>query len=51
MVDLTAQWDINRQWQWFARIENVGDVRYQTAYGYNQPPRGVFTGLRWKAPL
>ena len=51
VVDLTAQWDINRQWQWFVRIENVGDARYQTAYGYNQPPRGVFTGLRWKAPL
>lgn len=46
VVDLTAQWQLNRQTQWFGRIENVGDVRYQTAAGYDQPRRGVFVGLR-----
>ncbi|MBL0088570.1 MAG: TonB-dependent receptor [Ideonella sp.] len=50
VLDLTAQWDINPQWQWFGRIENALNERYQTAAGYNQPPRGVFTGLRWKLP-
>lgn len=51
VVDLTAQWDLRRELQWFGRIENVGDVRYQTASGYQQPPRGVFMGLRWRADL
>lgn len=49
--DLTAQWDLRRDLQLFGRIENLGDARYQTANGYNQPPRGVFAGLRWRLPL
>ncbi len=49
--DLTAQWDLRPDLQLFGRIENLGDVRYQTANGYNQPPRGVFAGLRWRLPL
>lgn len=49
--DLVAQWDLRRDLQLFGRIENLGDVRYQTANGYNQPPRGVFAGLRWQLPL
>ncbi len=48
VADLTAQWQIDRSLQAFGRIENLADVAYQTATGYNQPPRGVFVGLRWK---
>ncbi len=48
VLDLQTQWDINAQWQWFARIENALNERYQTAAGYKQPARGFFTGLRWK---
>lgn len=48
VADLTTQWQINRSLQAFGRIENLADVAYQMAYGYNQPPRGVFVGLRWK---
>jgi vitamin B12 transporter len=51
VADITAQWDLRRDLQLFGRIENLGDVRYQTANGYNQPPRGVFAGLRWQLPL
>ena len=51
VADLTAQWDINRDLQWFGRVENLGDARYQTASGYAQPGRGLFTGLRWRLPL
>ena len=49
VADASAQWDLGRGWQWTARIENLGNARYQTAQGYNQPPRGFFTGLRWQA--
>jgi len=51
VADLTAQWDQSRSLQWFARIENLGNVHYETAYGYKQPPRGVFAGLRWRLPV
>jgi vitamin B12 transporter len=50
VADATLQWAFAPQWQWLLRVENLGDVHYQTAFGYNQPPRGVFTGLRWRAP-
>jgi len=48
VADFTAQWQFSRNGQVFARIENLGDVTYQTAAGYNQPPRGAFVGLRWQ---
>jgi len=46
--DATVQWDLRAGWQWFARIENLGGARYETASGYQQAPRGIFTGLRWQ---
>jgi len=49
--DLTLQWDASPALQVFGRIENVADVRYQTARYYDQPHRGVFAGLRWRLPL
>ena len=51
VIDATTQWDVRPDLQWFARVENVGDARYQTALGYNQAPRGLFTGLRWRLAL
>ena len=30
----------------FARVENIGDVNYQLAYGYNTPGRSAYVGLR-----
>ena len=50
VADATVQWDQTTRLQWFARIENLADARYQTAQGYGQPPRGVFAGLRWRLP-
>ncbi len=46
-ADLSAQWDWRPSLQFLGRIENLGDSRYQTAAGYNAPPRGLFVGLRW----
>ncbi len=47
IADLSAQWDWSAALQVLGRIENLGDSHYQTAQNYNQPPRGVFVGLRW----
>ncbi len=31
-----------------ARVENLGDVHYQQAFGYGEPGRMVLIGLRWR---
>ncbi|MEO8124021.1 MAG: TonB-dependent receptor [Burkholderiales bacterium] len=48
VFDLLAQWDIARGVQLFGRIENLTDEDWQTVYGYPQPARGAFIGVRWK---
>jgi vitamin B12 transporter len=47
-VDLTASGAITPQWSWNARVQNLFDKKYQTAYGYNREPFGVFLGLTWR---
>jgi vitamin B12 transporter len=47
-VDLRADWHFARDWTLGARVNNVGDKRYETAYGYNQPPREGFVVLTWR---
>ena len=47
LTNVRARYVINPQVDVFGRIDNLFDRRYQTAYGYNQPPRGVFVGLNW----
>ena len=51
MLDLSARYQISPELEAFGRVENVGNKRYQTAYSYNQTPRGVFAGLRWTPKL
>ncbi|MDE2253696.1 MAG: TonB-dependent receptor [Betaproteobacteria bacterium] len=46
-VDLTASGVITPQWSWNARLQNLFDKKYQTAYSYNREPFGVFVGLTW----
>ncbi len=47
-VSLTAEYQINPEWTWQLRLENLGDKRYETAYGFNQPGRMVYTSLSWR---
>lgn len=47
-VDLTASGPITPQWSWNARVQNLFDKKYQTAYSYNREPFGVFLGLTWR---
>ncbi|WP_246860484.1 TonB-dependent receptor domain-containing protein [Noviherbaspirillum sp. UKPF54] len=46
--NLTSRYEIKKGLSLFGRIENLFDRDYQTAYGYNQPPRGVFVGVNWQ---
>lgn len=50
-VDLTASGRLTRQWRWNARVQNVFDKRYQTAWSYQREPLGVFVGLTWQPGL
>ena len=47
LVDLRADWRFLPDWTLQARLNNVADRRYETAYGYNQPGRELFVAVRW----
>lgn len=47
-ADLHADWNFARDLSLQFKVNNVGDVDYQTAYGYNQPGRSAYVTLRWQ---
>lgn len=47
IVNLGADYQLDKQWTLNARLSNVGDKRYQTVKDYNQPGRGWFVGVRY----
>lgn len=47
-ADLSVDWSFSRDWSMQAKVNNLADERYETAYGYNQPGRGVYVTLRWQ---
>jgi vitamin B12 transporter len=49
-VDLSAGGRLAPQWHWNVHVRNLFDKAYQTAYGYNRAPFGVFVGLSWHPP-
>lgn len=46
LVDWRAEWKLPRGLTLFGRVENLGNVHYQTAYGYNSLGRTAYIGLR-----
>lgn len=46
IADLRARYTINERVEFYARIENLTDVRYQTAAGYGQTGRRLWLGLQ-----
>jgi len=47
VLDLTVAYRMSPQLLFTARLDNVGDEKYQTVYGYNQQPRSLYAGLTW----
>lgn len=47
VLNLGAQWQLARDWRLLARINNVGDERYQLANTFAMPGRNLFVGLSW----
>ncbi len=48
LVNLNARYNINKNVSLYARIENLLDKDYETAYGFNQPDRGAYVGINFK---
>lgn len=46
-VNLTARHDLSKQVYLAGRLVNLFNEQYQTAFGYNQPSRGLFLTLGW----
>ena len=50
-LNLAAQYKLSPEVLLRARLDNATDVKYQTVYGYNQPPRSLYLGLVWTPRL
>lgn len=48
LVDLRAEYRLAKDWRFQAKLENLFDRDYETAYLYNQPGRGVYLTLRYQ---
>ncbi len=48
LINMTARYEVTRQWSVHARLINLLNENYQTAYGYNQLPRSLFVGMSWQ---
>jgi vitamin B12 transporter len=48
VLDLRVAYKLAQGVKLMGRVENVLDARYETAYGYNQAPFGVFVGVTWQ---
>ncbi len=46
-ADVYAEYQFTPEWSLQARIANLGNVRYETAYGYNQLGRVGYLTLKW----
>ena len=48
LANLNARYNLNKNVSLYARIENLFDKNYETAWGYNQPGRGAYVGVNFK---
>ena len=47
VLDLKVRYAVSKELTATARIDNLFDTEYQTAYGYNQARTGAYVGLLW----
>jgi vitamin B12 transporter len=46
-LDLRAEWAATRDWALGLKLNNLGDQRYETSLGYDQPGREAFVTARY----
>lgn len=47
VVDLSLSYRVSPAVEFKARLDNAGNEKYQTVYGYRQQPRSAFVGVTW----
>ncbi|WP_372656862.1 TonB-dependent receptor domain-containing protein [Hydrogenophaga sp.] len=47
LLNLHASTPLGKDWTLLGRVDNLGDVAYQTARGYAMAGRTVYLGLKW----
>ncbi len=50
MLDLHVGGPLRDDWGWNVQLRNVLNKRYQTVWGYNREPFGVYLTLDWQLP-
>jgi vitamin B12 transporter len=48
LLNLRAQYDLSKDWQMRAHLDNVFDKQYETAHNYNSPGRSLFVSLNYQ---
>jgi vitamin B12 transporter len=48
VVNLAAEYEVNKQFSIFARIENLGDEQYEEVFGFPALGRGAYAGFKLK---
>jgi vitamin B12 transporter len=48
VLDVAADYQLNKQWRLFGRVENATDEHYEPADGFQAPDRGLFAGAELK---
>ena len=48
LVNLFGHYRVNRDFRVEARLDNLFDQDYETAWGYRNPGRSLFVGLRYQ---
>jgi len=51
VLNVDALYRVNAQWRVLARIDNVGDKKYENAQTYGTTPRTAIIGVRWTPSL
>jgi outer membrane cobalamin receptor len=48
VLDVAADYQFNRRWRLFGRVENATDEHYEPADGFQAPDRGLYAGAELK---
>ncbi|CAM3466850.1 TonB-dependent receptor domain-containing protein [Parendozoicomonas haliclonae] len=51
VVGIRAAWQLDKTIKLEANVRNLFNKDYQTAFGYNEPSRGVFASVTWSPEL
>jgi vitamin B12 transporter len=46
LINLFGSWQVSNQYQLFARVENLFDKHYEPVFGFGEPGRTMFAGIR-----